>query len=127
MVSLRQLFTALAFSLVPLGLAAWIAFTLSFVFATLSYALPGLSDPLGWGWDLFGTAKLAWRPGLTDWIPWMQASVLVIGLIMSIKTADAILRRFTKGRATMRGLVIQAAALTLEMLFFLWLYLGASA
>ena len=46
----------LAYALVPLGLGAWIAFSLSFVFVNLSYLWPALSDPFGWGWNLFGTA-----------------------------------------------------------------------
>jgi len=126
-VPLWRLFVALAYPLVPIGLAAWLAFTLSFVFANLSYALPVLSDPLGWGWNLLGTGDLSWRPWLAGWVPWMQVTVLLVGLMMSIKTADAILRSFTGGRATVYGLVIQTTAVTAEALFFLWLYLGASA
>ena len=47
----------------PLGLAAWVAFTISFAFAKLSYVLPVLSDPFGRGWDLFGTAHAGYRAG----------------------------------------------------------------
>ncbi len=126
-VPLRRLFVALAYPLVPLGLAAWLAFTLSFVFANLSYALPVLSDPLGWGWNLLGTGDLTWRPWLAGWVPWLQVSALVVGLMMSIKTADAILRTFAGGPASVLGLVVLTAALTAETLFFLRLYLGASA
>lgn len=54
---LRRLFVDYAYALIPLGLAAWIAFTLGFVLVNGSYALVVLSDPLGWGWDLFGTAS----------------------------------------------------------------------
>ena len=46
--SVRKSFIAFAYALVPLGLAAWIAFSLSFVFANLSYLWPALSDPMGW-------------------------------------------------------------------------------
>ncbi|HWU38176.1 MAG TPA: hypothetical protein VN203_11075, partial [Candidatus Acidoferrum sp.] len=126
-VSLQRLFVALAYPLVPLGLAAWLAFTLSFVFANLSYSLPALSDPLGWGWNVFGTGDVAWRPWLVGWVPWLQMILLIVGLMMSIKTADAILRTFAEGRARTQGLAVQTAALTAETLFFLWLYLGASA
>ena len=126
-VPLRRLFVALAYPLVPLGLAAWVAFTLSFVFANLSYALPVLSDPFGWGWNLLGTRDLPWRPWLMNWVPGLQAVVLIAGLMGAIATADAILRKFAAGRAAARGLVVQAIALTAETLCFLWLYLGASA
>jgi hypothetical protein len=52
----RTLFVAYAYTLVPLGLAAWIAFSLGFVLTNGSYALAVISDPFGWGWNLFGTA-----------------------------------------------------------------------
>jgi ferredoxin len=52
----RTLFVAYAYTLVPLGLAAWIAFGLGFVLTNGSYALAVISDPFGWGWNLFGTA-----------------------------------------------------------------------
>jgi len=124
---LQRLFVALAYPLVPLGLAAWVAFTVSFVFANLSYALPVLSDPFGWGWNLFGTRDVAWRPWLTGWVPTTQAALLIVGLVASIWTADVILQRLVGGRQGIRGLTVQAAALTAVTVVFLWLYLGAFA
>jgi len=75
-----QAFMRYASALTPLGLASWIAFTLSFVFANVSYVWPVLSDPLGWGWDLWGTADLAWRPYGATVLPVLQGSVLLGGL-----------------------------------------------
>ncbi len=86
-VTQKQLFIALAYALVPLGLAAWIAFSLSFVFANLSYLWPVLSDPLGWGWNLFGTAQAAWTPYLTGVTPALQTIVLLVGLAWSSASA----------------------------------------
>ncbi|MBI4536658.1 MAG: 4Fe-4S binding protein [candidate division NC10 bacterium] len=126
-VPLQRLFVALAYSLVPLSLTAWIAFTVSLVFANLAYALPVLSDPFGWGWNLLGTRHYAWRPWLTGWVPSMQAALLIAGLIGSIVAAEAILWRFHGGRVAIRGVLIQAITLTAETAFLLWLYLGASA
>ena len=126
-IPLRRLFVALAYPLVPLGLAAWMAFTVSLVFANLSYALPVLSDPFGWGWNLLGTRDTVWHPWLTGWVQPIQAALLIAGLIASIAAADAILRKVQGARAGNRGLVVQAALLTFETGLFLWLYLGASA
>jgi 4Fe-4S binding domain len=126
-VPVRRLFIALAYALVPLGLAAWMAFTVSLVFANLSYALPVLSDPFGWGWNLLGTRDFTWHPWLTGWVPPMQAVLLIAGLIASIVAADAILRKLGRGRIVIGGLAIQTALLTIETAFLLWLYLGASA
>jgi hypothetical protein len=83
----RQRFVALAYSLAPLGLAAWAAFSLSFVTANFSYLWPALSDPLGWGWNLFGTARAAWTPYLTSSVPGLQVVVLCGGLAWSAVTA----------------------------------------
>ena len=126
-VPVRRLFVALAYPLVPLGLAAWMAFTLSLVFANFSYAISVVSDPFGWGWNLFGTRDVAWHPWLMTWVPPLQAALLIAGLVTAIATADGILRKLSLDRRPIRGLAIQALILTAETLFLLWLYLGASA
>ena len=83
----KKPFIAYAYTLVPLGLTAWVAFSLSFVLVNISYLLPTLSDPLGWGWDLFGTAQLAWNPYLTQLIPFLQVGILLLGLFWASRTA----------------------------------------
>lgn len=89
-VPLCRTFTNFAFALVPLGLGAWIAFTLSFVFANLSYLWPVFSDPMGWGWNLFGTAAISWTPYLTRAVPFIQVGVLLGALAWSSFTARQI-------------------------------------
>ena len=69
-----------AAGLIPLGLGAWAAFSLGFVFANGSYVLNSLSDPLGLGWDLFGTAELTWRPALTGLTPFLERLALLCGM-----------------------------------------------
>jgi hypothetical protein len=85
--SAKAAFIAFAYALVPLGLAAWIAFSLGFVFANLSYIGPVLSDPLGWGWDLLGTASWQWTPLLTGITPALQVIALATGLGWSARVA----------------------------------------
>jgi 4Fe-4S binding domain len=60
---IKKLFIAQSYALVPLGMAAWVAFSLSFVFANFSYVLMVLSDPFGWGWNLLGTQVWIGHPG----------------------------------------------------------------
>jgi polyferredoxin len=79
-VPVRTQVTRFASALIPLGLAAWIAFSLSFVFANVSYLWPVLSDPMGRGWDLLGTAGWSWSPYFTGAVPGLQAIVLLGGL-----------------------------------------------
>jgi hypothetical protein len=66
----------------------WVAFSLSFVLTNASYILAAFSDPLGLGWNLFGTANAAWQPMLTSILAPAQTLALVGGLIWSARTAQ---------------------------------------
>ncbi len=77
---LREAVAQYSQALIPLGLAAWGAFSLSFVFANLSYLWPVLSDPFGSGWNLLGTVAVAWTPYLASALPALQTAVLIGGL-----------------------------------------------
>jgi polyferredoxin len=108
---LRADFTQLAYALVPLGLASWMAFSMGFIFANLSYVWPALSDPFGWGWDLFGTGSAGWRPYLTQGAPLLQAAALVGGLGWSVGLARRISGQIqagddNPGRAARRALPV---------------------
>ncbi len=74
--------------LIPLGLMFWVAFSLSFVLTNATYILAALSDPLGLGWNLFGTAALAWQPLLSAFIAPAQSLALVGGLAWAARTAQ---------------------------------------
>ena len=85
---LKQRFASLSTALIPLGLMFWVAFSLSFVLTNASYILAALSDPLGLGWNLFGTANVPWQPMLTAILAPAQTLALVGGLIWSARTAQ---------------------------------------
>ena len=85
--TMRKLFSDYAAVLVPLGLTAWVAFSLSFVLINFSYAWSVLSDPLGWGWNLLGTAGLKWTPYIPGLLPYLQVPVLLIGLTAALALA----------------------------------------
>src|SRR5215208_309206 len=85
---LKQRFASLSTALIPLGLMFWVAFSLSFVLTNASYIIAALSDPLGLGWNLFGTADAAWQPMLTSILAPAQTLALVGGLIWSARTAQ---------------------------------------
>jgi len=91
-------FITLAYALAPLGMAAWIAFSLAFVFTNLSYVWAVLSDPFGWGWDLFGTAATAWTPYLGAILPALQALVLLVGLAWSALAVRRLADEVAPGR-----------------------------
>lgn len=85
---LKERFASLSTALIPLGLMFWVAFSLSFVVTNASYILASLSDPLGLGWNLVGTANVAWQPMLTSILAPTQTLALVGGLIWSARTAQ---------------------------------------
>ena len=84
----KKRFATLSSALIPLGLMFWVAFSLSFVLTNASYILATFSDPLGLGWNLFGTAEAAWQPMLTSVLAPGQTLALVAGLIWSARTAQ---------------------------------------
>jgi len=84
---IRKAFVTYSYTLVPLGLMAWVAFSLSFVLTNASYIWMALSDPFGWGWNLFGTAAQVWTPYLSLWLPSLQIVVLITGLVWSVRVA----------------------------------------
>ncbi len=84
--SAKQTFLAFVYPLVPLGLMAWVAFSLPLILVNGSYIVMTVSDPLGWGWNLFGTADLAWTPVAPHWTPYIQVPILLAGLAYALKT-----------------------------------------
>lgn len=76
----RDLALQSSYTLIPVGIFAWIAFSLPSVMVNYNYILIVLSDPLGLGWDLFGTANMAFKPFYPEWIPAIQGILLLCGL-----------------------------------------------
>jgi hypothetical protein len=120
----RQAFIDFAYVLVPLGLAAWIAFSLSFVFANLSYLLPVISDPMGWGWDLFGTAGFSWTPLATQFMPPLQTVVLLGGLLWASVTARRIAAENNPSQEAWRSAFPVVIFCLLVTVGLLWLLVG---
>jgi polyferredoxin len=89
-IPLKKAFVSFAMALVPLGLMFWVAFSLSFVLTNAAYILSSLSDPFGWGWNLFGTAAISWQPYLTSLLLPLQMLVLVGGLLWTVRTAQKV-------------------------------------
>ncbi len=122
---LRQLFVDYAYTLIPLGLAAWIAFSFGFVLTNGSYALVTLSDPFGWGWNVFGTASAPWTPLWPSLISFLQVGALTVGLLFAINIAYRIARQHSAThRQAFRALLPMVGFLASVTLVFLWLYLG---
>jgi len=83
-VGFRNLILSLSYMLVPIGIFAWIAFSLPMLMVNYSYILVVLSDPLGMGWNLLGTANYAFKPFIPEWIPTIQGIILLVGIYFSL-------------------------------------------
>ncbi len=114
-----KLFTQYAYAVLPLGLAAWMAFSISFVLTNFSYTWQVLSDPFGWGWNLFGTVDWKWTPYLSSLIPYLQIAALLVGLVAAIAVAMRTTRQQQLAQRAALPIVAFCAAFTLGML---WLF-----
>lgn len=112
----KQRFATLSTALIPLGLMFWVAFSLSFVLTNATYILASLSDPLGLGWNLFGTAGIAWQPLLTSLVAPLQTLALVTGVIWTAHTAR---RAASKLHLSAAPVIAFALGATLLMLWLL--------
>jgi polyferredoxin len=121
----RQVFIDYAYGLIPLGLAAWVAFSFGFVLTNGSYALPVLSDPFGWGWNLFNTVNFSWTPLLPSLINFLQVGTLVIGLLFSVNIVYRIASQHSQvARQPFRATLPIAGFMAGITVLFLWVYLG---
>jgi polyferredoxin len=109
-------FAMSASALIPLGLTFWIAFSLSFVLTNATYIVASLSDPLGLGWNLFGTAGIAWQPLLSSWVAPAQVMALAGGLIWAVRTAQEAAKKIRRSVIPVSAFCLAA---TLGMLWLL--------
>jgi hypothetical protein len=103
--------------LVPLGLMAWIAFTISFAFVKFGSVLPVISDPLGWGWNLL---RLQTKVGVgqsSTFVQILQVIVLAAGLFWTTRVT----RRISESNRQSLPLILFSSVFTLAML---WLLIG---
>jgi hypothetical protein len=119
---LRAAFASQARALAPLGLAAWIAFTVAFAFVKFPLVWAVLSDPLGLGWNLLGySAAVAW-PEVSALGRLAQAAVLALGMFgaarIALRSVDDLTRRPIGQALPVIGFCL-AATLT-----SLWLLIG---
>jgi polyferredoxin len=108
--------------LLPLGLCAWIAFTISFAFPKLSYVLSVLSDPLGWGWNLLRISSPGWSPDVSWFSPVLQAAILLVGLFWSASVARRV--ELVNTKATLWQMIPTLAFCLVYSLIMLWLLVG---
>ncbi|MCX8572340.1 hypothetical protein [Aminobacter sp. MET-1] len=118
----------LVWSIVPIALAYHFSHYLTSLLVNGQYAIAALSDPLGRGWNLFGTAGMTVEAGIvmgadSAWWLWnLQAAAIIGGHVLAVLAAHLLAYRLhpRAARATLSQL-----PLTLLMIgytvFGLWL------
>jgi hypothetical protein len=104
----REMAQSFAFTLVPIAIAYHLAHYLAYLLTQGQYIVPLVSDPLGYGWDLFGTAgyrvniaivgaRFAWYAAVTS---------IVVGHFVAVYLADVRAHQlFGPRRAALRSQV----------------------
>jgi polyferredoxin len=114
-----------AYVLIPVGIFAWIAFSLPTIMVNYGYIISVFSDPLGLGWDLFDTADIHFKAILPDWIPVIQGTVLLAGLYFGISRGFMALNKSLPDLNTqMRAMLLPALFALFAVNILLKLYMG---
>ncbi len=121
----KALFLRYSYVLVPLGLLAWIAFSFPLIMVNGSYIISIASDPMGWGWNLFGTAHFPWTPFFPEYTVYVQIPLLLFGLWFSLKRGYDIAKTlYPNTTQAARSLIPVGVLCTAFTVFFLRLFTG---
>ena len=109
-------------ALLPLGLMAWIAFTVSFALPKLNLILNVSNDPFGWGWHLLGITNLIKSIDVAAFSPAIQVLLLIIGLSWSARVTHRL-----SGSGSDPRIRLNFPVMAFSMVFsvaMLWLLVG---
>jgi hypothetical protein len=99
----RRFAAAYAFSLVPIAIAYQVAHYYTYLLVQGQMIVSLVSDPLGWGWNLFGTADFEPRYGIVGagFVWYSQVALIVAGHVIAVYLAHSISLRLLRdpGRA----------------------------
>ncbi len=124
-VPLKTVFVGFSYSLIPLGVARWAAFSLGIILPNGSYLAQVLSDPFAWGWNLLGTASIPWTPLFTGAMPYLQLALLFVGLAFSLEYGYRFAHKiYATPREAERGWIPILVFLLSLAVFFVWLFEG---
>ena len=122
-VKMRAVFTGFSFAFLPIALSSHLAHNLVHFFEEGTAALPVISDPFGWGWNLLGTANLIAEPLLQPGtLHAVQMTLIAIGYLGAVYVGWRVARQ-TFGEHT-RAIAGLAPMLVLMIIFAgmnLWL------
>jgi len=111
-------------TLLPIALAYHVAHYLSYLLVAGQVVIPLASDPLGLGWDLFGTAryKIAVEVVGARFAWYTSVIVIVLGHVLAMYAAHRLaLARFSERRAARRSQYPLAALMVAYTMLSLWI------
>ena len=111
-------------TLVPIAIAYHLAHYLSFLAMAGQYLIPLVSDPFGFGWDLFGTRNHFVRIGLVDaravW--YISIGAIVIGHVIAVYLAHCVaLQAHSDRRVALRSQWPMVALMICYTMTSLWI------
>jgi hypothetical protein len=101
----ERLESAFAGTLIPIALAYVVAHYVTLLLVQGQLAIPLASDPLGFGWDLFGTLdyRINVQPLSADSVWYLQTAALIVGHVLGLILAhDKALAVFGTTRVALR-------------------------
>ncbi len=124
-IDIKELFKKYSYAYVPLGFMAWVCFSIPLLLISGAYIVSVISDPFGWGWDIFGTAHVQWSPIIPHWVPYFQAPLILAGFFYSSVAVFRIAgEMFEKRETAVRSVIPIVILLLVITIALLRLYLG---
>lgn len=124
-ISVLEVGRLFVFSFVPIAFAYHLAHYIMFFLIGSQFMIPLLSDPFGWGWDVFGTIDYPINIGIVGaWFVWYTAvAAIVVGHVVAVYLAHVTaLAAFKDNRLALRSqfpLLILMIAYTMISLWIL--------
>jgi hypothetical protein len=115
---------ALAMSLVPIAIAYHLAHYYTYLLLAGQFMIPLISDPLGLGWDLFGTAGYQLDQGVVDATTvWYVALITIVaGHVIAVYVAHlSALRHFGEARAAFYSQIPMMVLMVAYTMSSLWI------
>ncbi len=114
-------FKTLAYALIPAALFYHMAHNSMHLLMEGPAIIPLLSDPLGLGWNLFGTRGMEMKPLLAmDSVRILQFGILIIGFLMALSIAQEASRSLGREGWMRACVAVSALILSIALLSF-WL------
>jgi hypothetical protein len=112
------------YSLVPIAIAYQVAHYYTYLLIQGQAIIYHLSDPFGWGWDLFDTAGYEIRVGVISaaFVWYSQVVLIVAGHVLAVYLAHVIsLRFFGSPELALKSQLLMLVLMILYTIFSLWI------